>query len=90
MAGLRKVLRDFIPIAKRSNGSRTIVGGEVVEYTRLMAESREQALSRMTEEAEEQGANAIVATRFMTSMGMSGASELLVYGTAVVAESDET
>ena len=71
-------------------GLRTIVGGEVVEYTRLMAESREQALSRMTEEAEEQGANAIVATRFMTSMGMSGASELLVYGTAVVAESDET
>jgi len=65
---------------------RHMVGGEITEYVKLMAESREQALQRMVEEAERIGANAIVSTRFVTSMVMSGASELLVYGTAVVAE----
>ena len=65
---------------------RSIVGGEVSEYTKLMAEAREEALRRMTEDAEKMGANAIVDTRFVTSMVMSGASELLVYGTAVVVE----
>ena len=65
---------------------RSIVGGEIPEYTKLMAESREQAIQRMTEEAEKLGANAIVDTRFVTSMVMSGAAELLVYGTAVVVE----
>ena len=65
---------------------RSIVGGEVSEYTKLMAEAREEALQRMTEDAEKMGANAIVDTRFVTSMVMSGASELLVYGTAVVVE----
>jgi uncharacterized protein YbjQ (UPF0145 family) len=65
---------------------RNLVGGEVAEYTKLMAESREQALQRMTEEARQRGANAIVGTRFITSMVMSGAAELLAYGTAVVVE----
>ena len=67
-------------------GLRGIVGGEVKEYTKLMAEAREQAIQRMTEDAEKMGANAILDTRFVTSMVMSGASELLVYGTAVVVE----
>ncbi len=65
---------------------RGIVGGEIAEYTRLMAEAREQAVARMVADAEAKGANAVVGTRFVTSMVMSGASELLVYGTAVVTE----
>lgn len=67
---------------------RNIVGGEVSEYTKMMAESREQALDRMVEEAEELGANAVISTRFMTSMLMQGAAELLAYGTAVIVEDD--
>ncbi|MBA7595418.1 hypothetical protein ES703_02381 [subsurface metagenome] len=67
-------------------GLRSIVGGEISEYTKLMAEAREQAIQRMVEQAEGMGANAIVDTRFVTSMVMSGASELLVYGTAVRVE----
>jgi uncharacterized protein YbjQ (UPF0145 family) len=63
---------------------RSVVGGEVVEYTKLMAEAREEAIQRMAKQAEEIGANAILDTRFVTSMVMSGASELLVYGTAVM------
>ena len=65
---------------------RGLVGGEIEEYTKLMAEAREQAIHRMEDEAEKMGANAIVDTRFMTSMVMSGAAEILVYGTAVVVE----
>ncbi|MBL7141036.1 MAG: YbjQ family protein [Planctomycetes bacterium] len=65
---------------------RNLIGGEVVEYTKLMAESREQALDRLTAAAQEVGANAVVAMRFTTSMIMSGAAELLAYGTAVVVE----
>ena len=65
---------------------RGIVGGEVSEYTKLMAESREQALDRMVDDARSLGANAIVSARFQTSMVMSGAAELLAYGTAVVVE----
>ena len=76
----RHVGRDIVA------GLRGIVGGEISEYTKLMAEAREQAIQRMTEQAEEMGANAIVDTRFVTSMVMSGASELLVYGTAVIVE----
>jgi uncharacterized protein YbjQ (UPF0145 family) len=67
-------------------GLRSIVGGEISEYTKLMAQAREEAIHRMVEQAEKMGANAIVDTRFVTSMVMSGASELLVYGTAVVVE----
>lgn len=68
---------------------RNIVGGEIPEYTKMMAEAREQALDRMVEEAEGLGANAIIETRFMTSMLMAGAAELLAYGTAVVLEDDD-
>ncbi len=63
-----------------------LVGGEIRDYTKMMAESREQALDRMVEEAEQMGANAILNVRFATSMIMQSASEILVYGTAVLAE----
>ena len=62
---------------------RNVVGGEITEYTKLMAESREQAIDRMKDRAQELGADAILATRITTSMVMSQASEILVYGTAV-------
>jgi len=67
-------------------GLRGVVGGEITEYTKMMAEAREQALQRMTEAAEKEGANAIVSMRFGTSMVMSNAAEVLAYGTAVVLE----
>ena len=67
-------------------GLRGMVGGEITEYTKMMAESREQAIQRMVEDAEKQGANAIVALRFTTSMVMQNASEILAYGTGVVVE----
>lgn len=69
-------------------GLRNIVGGEVHEYAKLIAESREQALDRMVAEAEGLGANAVVALRFTTSVMMGGAAELLAVGTAVVVEDD--
>jgi len=65
---------------------RNIVGGEIRDYTKMMAESREQALDRMVEEAESLGANAIINMRITTSMIMQSASEILAYGTAVVVE----
>jgi len=67
---------------------RSLVGGEISEYTKLMAEAREQALDRMVEQATELGANAILGTRFATSMVMSGGAELLAFGTAVVVEAE--
>ncbi len=67
-------------------GLRGVVGGEVNEYTKLMAESREQALDRMIDEAQGLGANAIISIRFQTAMVMANTAELLVYGTAVVVE----
>jgi uncharacterized protein YbjQ (UPF0145 family) len=67
-------------------GLRNIVGGEVHEYAKLVAESREQSLDRMAKEAAELGANAVIATRFTTSVLMGGAAELLAIGTAVVVE----
>jgi uncharacterized protein YbjQ (UPF0145 family) len=67
-------------------GLRNIVGGEIHEYAKLVAESREQSLDRMMAEAEELGANAVIATRFTTSVLMGGAAELLAIGTAVVVE----
>ena len=63
---------------------RNIVGGEVSDYTKMIAESREQSLDRLIVEAESMGANAIIGLRFSTSTIMSGAAELLAYGTAVV------
>jgi uncharacterized protein YbjQ (UPF0145 family) len=65
---------------------KNFVGGEIRDYTKMMAESREQALDRMTEEAEGMGANAVINIRFTTSMIMQSASEILAYGTAVVVE----
>ncbi len=65
-------------------GFRGMVGGEITEYTKMMAEAREQAIQRMVEDAEKQGANAIVGIRFTTSMIMQNAAEVLVYGTGVV------
>jgi len=65
---------------------RGMAGGEITEYTKMMAESREQSLQRMVEDAEKQGANAIVAVRFSTSMVMQNAAEILAYGTGVVLE----
>ena len=63
---------------------KNIVGGEIQEYTKLMAESREQAIDRMIESAEQMGANAIISTITTTSVISQGAAELLVLGTAVV------
>jgi len=65
---------------------RNIVGGEVSEYTLLLAQSREEALQRMKDVAVGKGANAIVGMRFMTSMVAQGSAEILAYGTAVVVE----
>ena len=64
-------------------GLKNIVGGEISEYTKLQADSREQALQRMQEDAQRMGANAIVNVRITTSMVMQGCSEILAYGTAV-------
>ena len=64
-------------------GLRTIVGGEVTEYTKMLAESREQAIDRMIAEAQSKGADGIVCLRFTTSAIMQNAAELLAYGTAV-------
>ena len=69
--------RDFIA------GLRNLVGGEVPEYTDLLAESRETARDRMCKHAEEMGADAIVTVRLSTSSVMEGAAEILAYGTAV-------
>jgi uncharacterized protein YbjQ (UPF0145 family) len=69
-------------------GLRNIVGGEVHEYAKLIAESREQVLDRMVAEARSLGANAVIATRFTTSVLAAGAAELLAVGTAVVVEDE--
>lgn len=73
----RSVIRDIFA------GLKNIVGGEINEYTKLQAQSREEALQRMQQDAERLGADAIVNVRFTTSMIMKGASEILAYGTAV-------
>ena len=67
-------------------GLRTLVGGEITEYTKMLAESREQAIDRMVAEAEKMGADGIVCLRFTTSTVMKAAAELLAYGTAVKME----
>jgi uncharacterized protein YbjQ (UPF0145 family) len=73
----RNVGRDFMA------GLKNIVGGEVKEYTKLLADAREQALQRMIEDAKNQGADAVVNIRFTTSAVMQGAAEILAYGTTV-------
>jgi uncharacterized protein YbjQ (UPF0145 family) len=65
------------------SGLRTIVGGELKEYSDMLEEAREKAINRMVEDAEKMGADAVINVRFMTSMVMSGAAEMLAYGTAV-------
>jgi uncharacterized protein YbjQ (UPF0145 family) len=67
-------------------GLRNIVGGEIKEYTELMTLSRRDALKRMTDEAEQLGANAVVEVRFVTAQVAATAAEILAYGTAVVIE----
>jgi uncharacterized protein YbjQ (UPF0145 family) len=67
-------------------GLKNLVGGEIQEYTKLMAESREQAIDRMVAAAVSRGANAVVNVRFSTSYVMSNASEIVVYGDAVILE----
>jgi uncharacterized protein YbjQ (UPF0145 family) len=64
-------------------GFRNIVGGEIEEYTKLLAESREQSIDRMIIAAEALGADGIVCIRFTTSSIMQAAAEMFVYGTAV-------
>ncbi|MBN2091561.1 YbjQ family protein [candidate division KSB1 bacterium] len=76
----RHLGKDILAVLKN------IVGGEIEEYTKLLAESREQSIDRMVAEAEQLGANAIVDMRFSTSYVMGAAAEILVYGTAVVVE----
>jgi uncharacterized protein YbjQ (UPF0145 family) len=76
----RHIGRDIIA------GIRNVVGGEITDYTKMMAESREQALDRMVADAERIGANAVVGIHFATSMVMQMASEILAYGTAVIVE----
>jgi len=73
----RNAGRDFLA------GLKSIVGGEISEYTKLLADAREGALERMKEDAERMGADAVVNVRFTTSAVMQGAAEILAYGTAV-------
>jgi uncharacterized protein YbjQ (UPF0145 family) len=70
-------------------GLKMLIGGEIEDYTKMMGESREQAIDRMVEEARSMGANAVVDVRFSTSYIMSGAAEILAYGTGVVIKSAE-
>ena len=65
---------------------RNLLGGEIKEYTEMMIESRAQSMQRMEAQAERAGADAIINVRFVTSQVMSGAAELLAYGTAVKLE----
>lgn len=69
--------KDFIA------GLRTLVGGEIKEYTEMLVEARNESTNRMVAQAEQLGADAVINVRFVTSQVMSGAAELLAYGTAV-------
>jgi len=62
---------------------KNVIGGEIEEYTKLQASSREQAMQRMVKDAERLGADAVINVRLTTSMLMQGAAEILAYGTAV-------
>jgi len=76
----RNIGRDIVA------GIKNLIGGEIEEYTKLMAEAREQALDRMLANAKEMGANAVIDVNFSTSYIMGMASEILAYGTAVIVE----
>ncbi len=65
---------------------KTLIGGEIGTYTKMLNDAREEALNRMKEEAEKQGADAVIGTRFSTSTIMGGAAEIMAYGTAVKLE----
>jgi len=78
----RHVGRDILAALKN------VVGGEIEEYTKLMAEAREQAIDRMVAQATARGANAVVDVRFSTSYIMGSASEILAYGEAVMLEKE--
>jgi len=67
---------------------KNLVGGEIEEYTKMLGESREQALDRMVEDARQLGADAVINVRFMTTSMMQNAAELLAYGTAVKVEDE--
>ena len=69
-------------------GLRAMVGGEITDYTKMLAEAREQALDRMVEEASQMGANAVIGIDFSTAYVMSNVAEVLVYGTAVTIEAE--
>ncbi len=68
---------------------RNVVGGEVQEYTKMLAEAREQALDRMMQAGQRLGANAVVDVRFGTAEVMSGAAEIIAYGTAILVEDED-
>jgi uncharacterized protein YbjQ (UPF0145 family) len=76
----RNVGRDIVA------AFRNLAGGEIVEYTELLASSRNEALSRMIEKAKALGANAVLGVRFATASIMSGVAEIVAYGTAVIVE----
>ncbi|HHJ52202.1 MAG TPA: YbjQ family protein [Caldithrix abyssi] len=76
----RNIGRDILAVLKN------LIGGEIEEYTKLIAESREQAIDRMINEAQKLGANAVVAVRLTTSYIMANSAEILAYGTAVRVE----
>lgn len=76
----RHIGRDIMAVL------RNFVGGEITDYTKMIAESREQAIDRMIEEAQKLGANAIIGVRFSTTEVMQSAAEIMVFGTAVVVE----
>ena len=78
----RSIGRDIVAVFKN------IAGGEITDYTKMLAESREQSLDRLIEDAASLGANAVIGIRFGTSSVMQGAAEVLVYGTAVVLEDE--
>jgi len=73
----KSIKKDF------TAGMRHMIGGEIKEYTEMLAEAREIALKRMEDKAQKMGADAVINLRFMTSSIMGGAAEILAYGTAV-------
>jgi uncharacterized protein YbjQ (UPF0145 family) len=76
----RHVGKDIVAIF------RNLAGGEIHEYTKMLAEAREQSIDLLLEETQALGANAVVGLRFQTAEIQSGAAEMLCYGTAVVVE----
>lgn len=76
----RHIGKDILAVLKN------VVGGEIEEYTKLLAESREQSIDRMLAQAKSRGANAVVNVRFSTSYIMNNAAEILVYGEAAIVE----